>query len=503
MEEQLTQDFSYLEDLSYGIILDNLPSFEKSILSDFLIPLTVTVGVPVDTLLIELNAKLAQYVSLDRLSVRMNNGTVTPANYYGMLFMRSGAGKDKPLVLMDQYLTPAFLKEFIEKRKSYKEKKTAMVRDEAYEKYSSAKAERDKYIESKGPRVLNEEVGSGSIEGLMSAREAFSEAGFGGTFFQTSELGRFITSKSNNSLDFLTFITDIFDFGNHKVKVIKGEKEIHPVKGVPSNMLLFSPLSGIVSGHGRDLLLDFLNQGLARRSFVSYPILTKPELLNTDIQTAYELVMSAEGKAVRKVVPKIYDHIRKVLKVIKTSKIIELSPKAQLLLFKYEYYNKLRASKLNIYEAEGLIADVSNRQWKVMKLAAISAVFNHPDLFVIDEKDIQSAIYQAEIFGNQLSSFYQVKEGLDSDKLFNYLLHKNDWVSTMEIRSLNWVSKNKFTSWFNETIKEVEDIASINGMSLDVERHGVRGFKYRLVKTGEIKSTIDNMFKDQDELLRN
>ena len=255
--------------------LGKLPKKYQAILTDYLIPKVD--DVPLETLVIDLNAKIAQMLAINRVKVESSlietGDKSTFPNFYGIIFLPSGEGKDKPIQIINKNLMKNINIDFYERSKYYLENAKKEIEEKAEELYPDSKIKRQEYKAENRPYGLTKEIKTGTAEGLESARKAFQKAGFGGTFFKNGEFADYIIATDKSSIDFLSLINEIYDFGDSDPKIIKSEKDTAPILDVPSNMLVHSSISGLVEGKGRERLLDFLNRGNARRSFLAYPIL--------------------------------------------------------------------------------------------------------------------------------------------------------------------------------------------------------------------------------------
>jgi len=451
-------------------------------------------GTPKESLILALIVKISQSLMLNRVSVTFSE-TTTPINIYALNFMGSGEGKDKPLKILDSEIMDTYKNMFNEKMRDYIVKEEKKVLEKADDKYKSGRAEKEKFIEQQKPRQLVSELSDATLEGFLAMRQAFATAGFGGTFVKISEFGDYITSQNNSRLEFISAITEIYDFGDSKPKIIKGEREYSEVNGVPSTILFHTSLSGLLEGNANKQLLTFLNRGLGRRCFISCP-----DPLPASFEGTRELLFQEYKDTITSANNMITDVKQMFSNAIGYTKInnnFRFTEEADLILFDYKLYNHYRASQRDYYEEDALRAELKNRHWKCLKLAGLIAAFEHPKKNEVTTDDLQVAIYITELFGFHLASFFGKQEIEGYQKLYGFLKYNlNKWVSKTDIRSQRFVGKNNFTRWLEENIQFSEELASKDGYTLEKEDNGSRGEKYRLVP-GQAKQ-----FKELSEATR-
>ena len=242
---------------------------------------------PKEALLLASIVKIAQVGGINRVQVKSsmidNPEGVTPANVYGITFLDSGAGKDKPLRDIDKNIISNIRKDFYERAEKYRDRQRNYIENEANSKFGDKRtADKMKYIKDHSPRFLPFEISDATLEGFIATREAYKDAGFGSTFIKISEFGDYITSSNDHRIEFLSMVSEVFDYGDSNPKAIKGERESEPVYDVPSSAIMHTSPSSLLEGKNRDKLFTFLNRGLARRSFVCYPAKIQIQNINPE-----------------------------------------------------------------------------------------------------------------------------------------------------------------------------------------------------------------------------
>lgn len=470
MLKQFTNYLSPAIQTSELLETSNLPPWINSVLDDYLGVLCHPT--PKEALLVALNAKLAQVLSLDRFKVQTLEGS-TLCNYYGMVFMPSGSGKDRPLDLLDKYLLPPFEKEFGARALHYRETATeAMLRH--VEATIKSKPAQDAYITKYGPSWLVSALADATPEGFYTMRSELQKAGFGGTFLRISEFGDYIGSDSNIKGGFLSSIIQVYEEGDSDPKIIKSEKDTIGIRNVPSNALLHTSLSGLRSGAGKDRLMKFLNGGGARRYFVAYPRMGDPKEEQGDV---IALIKDRKKKTNRAIALtfKLQDRIKQVINIKDTT--WKLSPEAEEMYLVYHEYNKYRQQRLR--SNEGVAATISSLHRKALKLAGVIAAFEHPNVTEVAVDDIYYAVYQCEVYLKHFERFYEGAEKVEFEHLYE-LIKSSGGITKMGIRRRKLVADRDFARWFDDALESCRDLAAMNGMRIVVKGLGKRGHTYTL-----------------------
>lgn len=452
---------------------DFLPPKIAYILENYLERLFDTT--PPAALLLDLLIKIGQIGVFKRLHVRYHE-TETIVNIYGLLFLRSGEGKDKPLNEIDKNFMKAYHYEFNKCQAEYIEDKTKKITKEAQDKFLGAKASRENYIEAHKPRMLVKEMSDATLEGFLALREAYSEVNFGGTFIKISEFGDYISSDNNSRREFISIVTETFDTGDNKAKVIKMQKDYKSIEGIPGNVIFHTSLAGLISGKSHYKLLEFLNRGLGRRAFIvcPSPISEIPE------KTFEE--REEEIKKLRSELSYIQGLFDEFTRKHKFNSLYIFSKKADEKLYEYKKVNMKNAAKINKNKEEAIIAEIKNRHWKVVKLAGLIAAFEHPTEYEVNEEDLGYAIYIADYYGEHFLSFFEKRELEPERKLYEYLKENQGvWLSKSELREQNFVWHNRFKGWLIESLEEIEVIAEDNGYELQLKDKNTNRTKYRII----------------------
>jgi len=452
-----------------------------------------------EALLLAAIVKIAHIGGINRIQVSAdtidNPEKTTPANVYGVTFLDSGSGKDKPLRDIDKNITGSIKDDFYKRALDYKQTKAQAVEKEAEIKYGTkVNAERSKFIANNSARFLPFEMSDATLEGFIATREAYQDARFGSTFVKISEFGDYITSNNDHRAEFLSMVSEVFDYGDSNPKVLKSEKESVPVYDVPSSAIFHTAPSGLLEGKNREKLFTFLNRGIARRSFICYPYPLDKD--TTDSETIRKQSNLAKQEA-RKEVEELkqcfnefYKHTKKEIDGILADVLSEqapvnvftLTPEANEILELYQIDNQREAREIPDDSDEvGLKSEKANRHWKVLKLSGLLASFEHPLQKTVEKEDVQEAISICSIYSSHVQRFYKARPTDDAEKLYNYFLQRmGQWVTTMDIRSMSFVHKNNFKQWFDNNIDYVAERFESEGFTLEHQKKGRSGNKYRV-----------------------
>ncbi len=454
-----------------------------------------------EALLLASIVKIAQVGGINRIQVKSdmidNPDGVTPANVYAITFLDSGSGKDKPLRDIDKNIIESIKKDFYDRAIAYRDTKRNKIENEANEKFGEKKTiEKIRFINEHVARFLPIEISDATLEGFISTREAYEEAGFGSTFIKISEFGDYITSSNDHRAEFLSMVSEVFDYGDSNPKAIKGERDSRPVNDVPSSAIMHTSPSGLLEGRNRDKLFTFLNRGLARRSFVCYPPpLVIPTLPSSEVRTA-NLGKKSEARQMLPVLQASFlDMYTKTKKEFDTGdrsidrvvndtqpNVFVFTDEADEIIELYQIDNQVEANSIpEDSDESGLKSEKANRHWKVIKLAGLIAAFEHPEVKTVEVDDVNEAIRICTIYSKQVERFYKARPTDEVEKLYNYFRkHLDEWVSTMDIRSLNIVHKDKFSRWFEDVLSFVSEMLESNGYILETGKHGRSGLKYKV-----------------------
>jgi hypothetical protein len=473
-------DFVKILESNIALNVQSMSAFQSEVLENFLQPLNPDVERSALNLI--LLSKFSQLVTLYRPQIEFE-GTEVFVNFYGMLFMPSGSGKDR----IHKHLNRGLMKPFYSKHamlaENFAEMEMSKIEEIASEKFTAGKAQKESYVEMHSPRTILAEGGDGTLEGWYAQREVLSLAGFGATNFFHSEFGEIVSRRSEANKMLMVYLKDAYD-GDTKAKVIKGDKLLTAVSGVPSNFFAHSPLKSILADESKEALIELLDSGIARRSLIC--IETKTPLPNnfptsledSDRRIKNEAWQWAKGQST---------YVEGLVASSNRQTPLRLDEGAELFLAQYRYWCDVRAfTDFDEIADEGKIAEIKGRFYKALKLAGIlHLVDGGGDVISLDH--MQKAVWQVEFYAKYIRSIYTATPPSAGIKVYNFLIQNLDKFHSKNeiIRGCGMSSK----TWYavEEDIIEYLERVNMDGddYRITVSRLGAR-LSFRATKKGEL-----------------
>lgn len=464
-----------------------------------------------DALLLSSLIKISHIGTINHLQVQSdivsNPEHTTPANIYGVNFMDSGTGKDKPMKDIDKNILIDVFEDFYTRAANYREQRNKNVEKEADEKYGDKRTgEKIKFIQTNSARYLPLELSDATLEGFEATRQEYQRAGFGGTFVKISEFGDYITTNNMRRMEFLSMVSEVYDSGDSNPKAIKGEIISYPVRGIPSTAILHTSPAGLLEGQNRSSLFSFLNRGLARRSFICYP--KDDEFLkftNMSAEKIHLIIIDRKKKAeqiideVKKDFENFYFKTRKPDDVIyHDDNTFTYTPEANKRMGMYNIENNILAMKISKdSEKDGIRSDLVSRNWKTLKLAGVIAAYEHPEKKTVEIQDVERAIEITNRYSTHLARFYTAEPTAGYEKLYSFFMQNiGVWVTTMHMRKERFVSDREFRRWFDDSLQPATELLENEGYVLQEQKHGKSGVKYRvmpIIQTQEKEEDKENI----------
>ena len=171
-------------------------------------------------------SKIAQMLTSKRILLDVVGRDVIP-NWYSMVFVASGFGKDRLVKDLNELVFQDFRNWFVEKSKRYKQDRIEDIKFFAKDKFQGEKQENQQraFIEAETEKIreLVLEMADGTQEGFYSDGLAFFNADFGSLFVTISEFGKFLQSSTTEKEQFINCLFNAYD-GKISSKCIKGGK---------------------------------------------------------------------------------------------------------------------------------------------------------------------------------------------------------------------------------------------------------------------------------------
>lgn len=432
------------------------------VLEEYLIPLNPSS--PKTVLVLDFYAYISRLICHNRVRIKEYGFDVFP-NLYGLIFLPSSTGKDRPLA----HLNVLFSLVFSEQKRQFQEfkiKEYEHLRQEAEQMGIKKEEQKRKFIEDRRSHDLANEVQNATVEGLSVLGASFVSAGFGSLHFANSEFIDFIEEKDGGGKTALiSYLKEVYEDGTSKIKVVKKDKVHYYVIGVPHTMLVHSSLAGLFEDDKKKKTFkDFLNRGLGRRSLVCFP----EKFFEFHSASPEERIIRIEKAEKAKIF--LTDYLLAIHKTLafhpftEKPKEVLVSNEVFTVYCAYENEKHCEFAKLASYEDEGAAGDVMDRPRKAMRLACLIAVSEHPDDLVIRPDDFLFAQELAEHFGSEAMRLSRKKEASSLELMREEILssqEKNIPVTKTVFREMKCApSQRDFKKWLNEILPEMPEFCA-------------------------------------------
>ncbi len=437
--------------------------------------------------------KVAQMITAKRMKYAEFKNQGFP-NYYGIVFMPSGFGKDRITNDLDNYIFQHFRQWFKEKAGEFKKKRFEDIENAANERFVGDKyrSKRAAFIRDEQAKVRNMviEMKNGTQEGFFADAQIFAKAGFGSLFVKISEFGLYLNNAKNEEKQFINRLFDAYD-AKADGKCIKGDTRDEDVEDTPCNALLYSDYT-LFQKELKRTLDTLLHTGMGRRAVISF--LANSELyIEPDPEKAYEneenFYKSAET---------LCNRLHKLFVSIKPNSIYVLDKETHNNVF-YPYKIKI-TQQANTTDNSALRLELISRELKVLKVACLYACLNHPNVHQILPEDMNQAISTIEFMSVDYRAFINHRPAYSDkyDRLFNFFLANIDnEFSKTELTHTSFkefgFSRKKFILEFDESMEIVAEMAASKGYILQKTMfNNNSGIKYRLLelRSQELSSDV-------------
>ena len=441
-------------------------------------------GIPMNSIINLILVKIAQMLTAKRIKY-VEHCKVGYPNYYAIIFMISGAGKDKLSNELDNFVFYPFREWFKFNVQARKDKFNTELQQSAVAKFSKDKQElqRKSYIKEKLKEFRNMiiEVSDGTREGLYCDAKAFKSADFGSLMVKIAEFGQYLTNMTTEQKLFLNTLFEGYD-GIIRSQCIKGERREESVEDLPVNALLYSDPTMFKNHNVETMFNNLMETGLGRRCVITFMCKKEPYEIEKGPQKAYksENKYYQDLKAIGEKLFKVFDSV-----TLDTQ--YELQEKTYTQSF-YPY--RIRLEELANKEDNSLLdKEIISRELKALKLSTIYACLNHPAEFYISQNDMEQAIDTVEMLSKDFKSFlnYKPKRYDKYDKFYNFLAeHINEKFGKTQLvchyYSYSGLSRDKFRSEFEKYMEVIAEMATQRGTFLEKTpiNHN-SGYSYSLI----------------------
>jgi len=458
-------------------------------------------SVPLDYAILVFFTKVAQVLGLNRTMVasdmHIRDGRYGwYVNMYTMLFLGSGVGKDRTSDLIGNMFMKDVKERFYRLYAEQKDNFVSVLIEDSKEKYPKDVKRQREFVRQNEPHNFAFELSRGTPQGVYSYRKSLKDVGLGSLTLQHGEFADYYISKDENNQMFLDIMKDGY-YGDTKAGVLKTERSIEPVMGVPMNMLVHSANTEFLSdSETRRKLYNFLGDGMSRRSFVCVAKANKlKESEKLDVFIKEENERNAETDPLIDMITLDFTAVYKAIIDIDRP-TYKLTKKADELVAEYKLF--LRPD-LNAGYPKHLDGELQGRVERTIKLACVMSAYEDPKDFNIDEDAVGNAIAIVEYYGGKFRKYFEDNDRADHKKLYDYLMSKNGaWVTKSDISESGIYRGRNFAQWVRETIANVASMMFDSGMTLDIGTNGSRGERYRIIseetKLTEAKHEVGERF---------
>ena len=459
-------------------------------------------AITVNSIINMVHAKISQMLTAKRIKY-IEPGKSGYPNQYSIIFMPSGAGKDRMSNEIDKYVMFPFKVWFESSVDELKQNRKFEIRREANAKFLDDKQEKQKetYIKKK----LNEfrnlvlEVSDGTREGLYCDAKAFKEAGFGSLMIKFAELGQYMSSMTTEQKLFFNTLFEAYD-GKIISKCIKGEQRRESIEDIPVNTLMYSDPTLFKGSNLEKIFNALMETGLGRRCIITFMDKEEPYEMETDGNKYHkeEENYYRDLKALGKKFYKIFD-------TIKLNTCYELSDKTSINVF-HPY--KVKLSKLSKQTSNTLLKkEIKSRELKVLKISCIYASINHPEESYINPIDMKMAIATVERLSKDFLTFVEYRPVFEDkyDRMLQFFLkNEGKYFSKTELmtkhRQKFGYSRDNFRKNFEYDIEIVADIAKLENYALVIRPiNNNSGKEYGLVRV--VTEELSQYANELDDLI--
>lgn len=351
-------------------------------------------------------SEMILYASHLRRNILHYNGSLIPINAITFSIASSGAGKDSSVNAVRKCFADGY--QLIDKKRKEIATRNAIAAATAAGKNTPEEWEVYKEFWVKPEELFTSP--DSTIKGLMKHFNALEDAGVGGGFVYSGEIGAELSA--GGIVDLMKFMSEVYDEGKKELKLIGDKSEqLKP--------LINLPVSALFVGSQENLLYDDtvkkkfkteFSTKLARRSFFNF----NPEIVPLPTYSSAEELRAAKRAGddtalrAREEVNKIVEQITKQ-NLAGVGQALTIDEDTRDLFYDYERYNTEVADTISpLYPISKIVR--THLQWKALKLSGAIALFNGHHS--ITKSDYISAISYCEMLDKDMMLFEQelVKE---------------------------------------------------------------------------------------------
>ena len=456
--------------------------------------------VPENQIINLLLVKMAQLVTSKRVKY-IENETTQYCNYYSIILMPSGEGKDRMSNDIDNFAFSFFKDWFKNEVNKLKEQYRKKIEEEFEYQYTdkNQQKQKDKYIKEKMKEFRNivMDITDGTREGLISDAKALKQANFGCLMIKNAELGQFLWNMTTDQKLFFDELLEAYS-GIIRSKCIKGERREENIEDLPANVLLYSDPT-LFKSNLEKLFNKLMENGLSRRCIITF--MDKSEKYELEKNPYIALIKEKE----------YYKNLKLIgveLKKFFDSVLINSHYKLTEETFIKVFYNyRLKIDKLSEEENNTLMKkEIKSRELKALKISCLYACINHPLEYSINPEDMEMAIATVEKLSQDFKKFISYKPAYEDkyDRIYQFFLEnlntefKKTDLTTNYCKKFGY-SRENFRKNFENIMEIVEEIAKSKGYFLFHRKiNNNSGIVYWLT---EEKNDLNMEVKDLESLL--
>ena len=441
-----------------------------------------------------------------------NSKSQKMVTYYSLSFVPSGEGKDFTRDLVEKELFAKLYKAISGvvtfKAIEYNKAKSAQLlewfeqgHDDNYGAYNKIMYNQDIKNKMMATDIgdLGLEFGEATPEAIASVRLKINNIDMGSPVLVIPEFASALNSQYIKQA-FLALI-ELWESGNLEAKTTKYDN-IRKINHVPILFNAYTDPSKIMEDEKKQkLLVDEFAGGLGRRSFVVYPDLSdfvrKEERPVSDIGD--EAINSITNPILRNIKSFFNfsgNNIGSYTQEANWKKpMLEFSDEAKEMCYHFYNFCKMKSDEIDGKVTNGEKATVTGLPSKAEKLAALYAFIDGRT--TIEIKDMQEAIYWCSYTAKYVSKISKIMT--PTERLFNMLKARGDWVQAYEIESAGiFDNRFKLSAKIDDTVPQLSQVCSAYSYELFVgEVDG--GHKLKVSKIDEPNmSKIEFSINDYD-----
>ena len=393
------------------------------------------------------------------------SGRKKPINWFSMVFLPSGGGKDRLVDDMDEFVFKQYHEWF------------------KYEAQKAIDNSDDKVIQNL--KLVNE-IQDATSEGISSIAKIMEEVKFGSIFLKISEFGLYIKNSDSRMKLFLSMLNQLYNC-IVPTKIIKSEMFSQEIQNIPVNVLAYSDYTLFIN-EMRSYFNKILNTGYARRFMFSFQELK---------ELKFNPLSDTDEREIYKSLEKSGQTLFEIFSNIQFYACFKLTSSAKNLL------NEYKSQICTLYNSEKdplLQKEINSRELKALKLSCLFACINHSQILEIKEEDILQSICTVEYLSQDFKKFIHYSPQADDkySKAYKFLRENEgrEFTKTQLLQvftSQFGFSREPLRRNFYETICAIWEIAQTEGYTIIFYNNKCKHGTYLSLVKNEfaIANTID------------